>query len=179
MSRDVFYNAWGGGKMGGERSVCNFDEDSVTMAMESAVDCLTGIDRNKVDGLFFATTTQPYLEKQTASLLATALDLPEEIRTLDITDTLRSGTSAVAAAADIVKAGSAKKIIVATGEHRMAAPAGDFEMAMGDGGASILIGDENVIATIEGSYHISDEFSGVWRPEGEQFIRTWEDRMVR
>ncbi|MEA1959288.1 MAG: 3-oxoacyl-[acyl-carrier-protein] synthase III C-terminal domain-containing protein [Chloroflexota bacterium] len=178
MSREVFYNAWGGAKMGGERSVCNFDEDSVTMAMESAVDCLGGIDRNKIDGLFFATTTQPYLEKLTASLLATAIDLREDIRTLDITDTLRAGTSAVATAADIVKAGSAKSILVAAGEHRMAAPAGDFEMAMGDGGVSLLIGDENVIATIEGSYHISDEFAGVWRAEGEEFIRTWEDRMV-
>lgn len=51
-------------------------------------------------------------------------------------------------------------------------------MALGDGAAAVLIGSENVIATIEGSYHISDEFSGVWRPEGEQFIRAWEDRFV-
>ena len=32
MSRDVFYKAWGGAKMAGERAVCNYDEDTVTMA---------------------------------------------------------------------------------------------------------------------------------------------------
>lgn len=164
--------------MPGERAVCNFDEDSVTMAQEAAADCLRGIDPKKVDGLFFATTTQTYLEKLGASILAAALDLRDDIRTMDITDTLRAGTSAFAAAADAVKAGSSKNILITAGEHRMAAPAGDFEMALGDGAAAVLIGSENVIATIEGSYHISDEFSGVWRPEGEQFIRAWEDRMV-
>ena len=178
MSREVFYNAWGGVKMAGERSVCNFDEDSVTMAMESAIDCLNGIDHRSIDGLFFATTTAPYKEKLCASLLATALDMRRDIRTLDITGTLRAGTSAMAVAADIIKAGSSRSILVTSGEHRMAAPAGDFEMALGDGSAALLIGDEGVIADIEGSHHISDEFAGMWRTDEDEFIRSWEDRMI-
>ena len=178
MPREIFQKAWGGGRMPGERSVCNFDEDSVTMAMEAAVDCLRGVDSSKVDGLFFATTTATYTERLGASILATALDLRRDIRTLDITDTIRAGTSAVAAAADVVKAGSASNVLVTSGEHRMAACAGDFEMALGDGAAALLIGDKNPVATIEGSYHISDEFSGIWRSDGDDFIRAWEDRMV-
>ena len=178
MPREVFYNAWGGAKMPGERSVCNFDEDSLTMAWEAAADCMRGIDANKVDGLFYATTTASFLERLGASILAVTLDLREDIRTMDVTDSLSACTTAVAAAADAVKAKSAKNVLVAASEHRMAAPAGDFEMALGDGAAAVLIGDKNVIATIEGSYHISDEFSGVWRAEGEQFIRAGEDRMV-
>jgi len=178
MSRDVFYQAWGGAKMPGERAVCNFDEDSLTMAWEAAADCLRGIDANKVDGLFFATTTASYLERLQASILAVTLDLREDIRTMDVSDTLRAGTTAFAAASDAVKAKSAKNVLVAASDHRMAAPAGDFEMALGDGAAAVLVGDKNVLATIEGSYHISDEFSGVWRAEGEQFIRAGEDRMV-
>ncbi len=178
MPRDIFQKAWGGAKMPGERSVCNFDEDSMTMAWEAAADCMRGNDISKVDGLYFATTTTSFLERLGASILATALDLREDIRTMDVTDTLRAGTTAVAAAADAVKAGTAKSILVAAGEHRMAACAGDFEMALGDAAAAVLIGSDKVIATIEGSYHISDEFAGVWRAEGEQFIRAWEDRMV-
>ncbi len=178
ISREVFYNAWGGVKMAGERSVCNFDEDSLTMATESAIDCLTGIDPKTVDGLFFATTTAPYKEKLCASLLATVLDMRRDIRTLDVTGTTRAGTSAVATAVDVIKAGSAKSILVTSGEHRMAAPAGDFEMALGDGAAALLIGDKGVIASIEGSYTISDEFAGMWRTDTDEFIRSWEDRMV-
>jgi hydroxymethylglutaryl-CoA synthase len=144
----------------------------------SAIDCLNGIDHRSIDGLFFATTTAPYKEKLCASLLATALDMRRDIRTLDITGTLRAGTSAVATAADIIKAGSSSSILVACGEHRMAACAGDFEMALGDGSAALLIGDKGVIASIEGSHHISDEFAGMWRTDEDEFIRSWEDRMI-
>ena len=29
----------------GEKAICNFDEDSITMAAAAAIDCLTGINR--------------------------------------------------------------------------------------------------------------------------------------
>ena len=178
MSREIFYKSWGGAKMAGERSVCNFDEDTMTMAVESAIDCLAGTDSKTIDGLFFATTTATYKERLCASILAAALDMRRDIRTLDITDTLRAGTSAVATAIDTVNASPATSMLVTCSEHRMAAPAGDFEMALGDGAAALLIGDKNIIATIEGSYHISDEFSGIWRSDQDEFIRAWEDRMI-
>ena len=53
-----------GWNMGSERSVANFDEDSVTMAVAAGLDCLRGRDRQSVDGLIFATTT-PYLRRKT------------------------------------------------------------------------------------------------------------------
>ncbi len=53
-----------------------------------------------------------------------------------------------------------------------------MEQAYGDGGAALLLGNEDVIATVEASYSICDEFSGVWRASTETFVRSWEDRMV-
>jgi 3-hydroxy-3-methylglutaryl CoA synthase len=44
----------------GEKAVAGHDEDSLTMAVAAARDCLTGIDRGKVDRLYFASTTSPY-----------------------------------------------------------------------------------------------------------------------
>ena len=41
----------------GERAICNWDEDSVTMAVEAARDCLTGVDRGKVASLAFASNS--------------------------------------------------------------------------------------------------------------------------
>ena len=35
----------------GERSMCNWDEDSVTMAVAASRDCLIGKDKLAVDGL--------------------------------------------------------------------------------------------------------------------------------
>ena len=59
IDRAEFQRAWGGFGMPGEKSVGNFDEDSVTMAVESALDCLNGTDPKAIDSLLFATTTSP------------------------------------------------------------------------------------------------------------------------
>lgn len=37
-----------GGLAKGERAIANWDEDAITMAVEAARDCLTGIDRTAV-----------------------------------------------------------------------------------------------------------------------------------
>ena len=63
----------------GEKAVANYDEDSLTMAVAAGIDCLNGIDRKEIDGLYFATTTPPYEERQNAGMIATALDLRSDI----------------------------------------------------------------------------------------------------
>jgi len=69
LSRDLMAKAWLRGSIGGERSVANNDEDSATMAVEAAFDCLQGKDRGGVTGVFFASTTAPYREKEISSLV--------------------------------------------------------------------------------------------------------------
>ena len=96
----------------GERAVGAWDEDSLTMATEAGLDCLSGIDPNEIDGLFFSSTTSPFKEKQCSSLIASALDLRKNISTSDFTNSLRAGTIAVKAAMDSVEAKAARKILV-------------------------------------------------------------------
>jgi len=67
----------------GEMAVRNYDQDSLTMAVEASVDCLTGTDRKLVDGFFLASTTFPYKEKMVSTIGAQALDLRSDIRTSD------------------------------------------------------------------------------------------------
>src|SRR5947207_3222804 len=135
--------AIGGGapKPGGpEKAVANWDEDSVTMAVAAAIDCLRGIERSSVDGVLFASTSYPFKEKQAAAIVARALDLRRDVLTADIGDSLRAGTTALRAAVDAVKAGSAKHLLVVAGETRMAAPRSAMEANLGDGAAAFLIG---------------------------------------
>ena len=120
----------------------------------------------------------PYKEKLGAAIVAAALDLPEEVRTVDFTGSLRVGTTALGCALDAVKAGSAKAVLVLVADTRLGAPAGQFEQALGDGAAALLVGTDDVVVEIRDSLHLSDEFSGVWRADGDDFVRSWEDRMV-
>jgi len=162
----------------GEKAIRNYDEDSTTMAVAAAIDCLQGQDRNAVDGLFFATTTAPYREKQIATTIAAAADLRGDIITADFTNSLRAGTGALRAALDAVKAGSARQVLVVASDSRMGAPGTDFEQNCGDGAAALLIGDADVIAEVEAWHSVSSELHDVWRRDDDEFIRAWEDRFI-
>ena len=172
----------GGGRKaatgGGERAVANFDEDSVTMAVAAAMNCLDGIDRSLVDGVLFASTSYAYKEKQAASVVAKALDLRRDVATADFADSLRAGTTALRAAVDAVKAGSAKQVLVVASDCRPAAPRSALEKSFGDGAAAFLVGATDVAAAIEQHHFISDEIIDVWRTEGDRFVKSWEDRFV-
>ena len=100
----------------GEKAIRNFDEDSTTMAVAAAIDCLKGQKREAIDAVFFASTTAPYKEKQIATTIAAACDLRRDITTADFTNSLRSATSAIKAALDAIKAGSAKEVLVVAAE---------------------------------------------------------------
>jgi 3-hydroxy-3-methylglutaryl CoA synthase len=170
---------WGGKGGKGERAVANFDEDSITMAVEAGRQCLKGMDKSFVSGLFFASSTPPYKEKQSASIIAAALDLREDIFTADITDSLRSGTIALKAALDMVKSGSARSALVTAADCRLAAPNSSIEPFFGDGAAAFLVGEDKVAVEVEGSYYLASEFLDFWRLENDKSVRTWEDRFMR
>ncbi len=162
----------------GEKAIASYDEDSVTLAVQAALDCLQGIERETIDGLFFASTTSPYVEKQISTLIASALDLRRDIVSADFANSLRAGTSALKAAVDAVKAGSAKRIMIIASDCRIGAPSSEFERNCGDGAASLLIGDSDVAVEIKASYSIANEMLDVWRAQGDEFIRSWEDRFI-
>lgn len=179
LERAEIARVWGGFAMNpGEKAVANGDEDSLTMAVEAAFDCMKGMDAKESDGLFFASTTSPYREKQCATIIAAVLDMRNDIRTADFGDCLRAGTAALSSAVDAVKAGTAKSIVVAATDCRLGYPYSQMEHALGDGAAALLIADSDPIATIDDCYSVSDEITDVWRRDEDHFVRMWEDRWV-
>jgi hydroxymethylglutaryl-CoA synthase len=178
LSRDLPWLTWGGMPVGGERSVANFDEDSITMAVEAGNNCLQGFNREEIDGLFLASTTTPYKEKQCAGLVAEALDLKRNIRTADFTNSIRSATIALRAAMDAIAAGSAKKVLVVAADCRMGMPSTEYEQAFGDGAAALLMGKTGLIATIDGCHTHYDDIMDLWRLDNDNYVRFWEDRFI-
>src|SRR5208337_228815 len=83
MSREELTKMWGKGQGHGEKAVAYYDEDSVTMSVAAGKDCLSGMNPRDIDRLYFSSTTAPYLEKQSASIVAATLDLRQDIFTTD------------------------------------------------------------------------------------------------
>ncbi len=179
ISRAEIAREWNASPAGGEKAVANYDEDSITMAVAAAMDCVTGIDPQTIDRLYFASTTSPYKEKQAAATVAGAMGLRREVLTIDFSGSLRAGTNALTAALDAVAAGTAKSVLVTCSETRLGAPRGDKELALGDGAAAVLVGNSNTIVSIEGYHAIFEEFFDVWRSDQDTFVRLWEDRFGR
>jgi hydroxymethylglutaryl-CoA synthase len=177
LSRDEIACIWGIRSLSGERAVAKHDEDSLTMAVAAALDCMKH-DQQQAEGVFFATTTSPYKEKQAASIIAAATDLPNEIRTADFTDSLRAATIAMSSAIDAVKSGSARNVIITAADCRLGQGRSESEQLFGDCAAALAIGDDDPIATIEGSYSLFSELLDVWKPEGETFTHSWEGRFI-
>ncbi|MBI2957628.1 MAG: hydroxymethylglutaryl-CoA synthase family protein [Chloroflexi bacterium] len=176
LSAEVIAQVWG--KRGGkdERSVANYDEDSLTMAVEAGADCLVPGNRDGLTGLYFASTTSPYREKQCASIVAAALDLPASLATIDIANSLRAGTNALRTAVDSVKSGGSALVIAS--DSRLGFPQTSQELAFGDAAAALVVGNSGVIAEIEDSFTVSDDITDVWRKDDDEFVRSWEDRWV-
>jgi 3-hydroxy-3-methylglutaryl CoA synthase/NAD(P)-dependent dehydrogenase (short-subunit alcohol dehydrogenase family)/putative sterol carrier protein len=164
----------------GERSFCNWDEDSVTMAVAACRDCLSGVDRSSVDALYLASTTLPFADRLNAGIVATALNLRDDILTADLTSSLKAGTSALVAALEAVKSGERKSVLVAASDRRETRAASFYEMWYGDGAASILVGEgENVIAEFKGAHSVSYDFVDHYRGAQKRFDYTWEERWMR
>lgn len=163
---------------GGERAVANFDEDSLTLATEAALRCLGPREGGQPDGLYFASTTAPDQERQTATVIAQAADLPRAIRTADFAGSLRVATSALLAALDAVKGGALGAVLVAAADCRVAEPGEAAEALIGDGAAACLVGEGETIATVEASHSIAEDFPGTWRPSASRFIRSDDEKFA-
>jgi 3-hydroxy-3-methylglutaryl CoA synthase len=180
-------NAWFApglrGAARGERSMANWDEDAITMAVEAGRDCLPAADpateRAHIDGIYFASTTMPFSDRQNAGIVSGALNLRPDISAFDITSSMRCGTSALIAATDAVKAIRAKNVLVVAAERRKARAASAQEMAFGDAAAAVTIGSEGVVAILKASHSVTIDFVDHFRGESEEFDYGWEERWVR
>jgi 3-hydroxy-3-methylglutaryl CoA synthase len=165
--------------MAGEKAIANFDEDSLSMAVNACADCLNGIERDTIDGLYLASISLPYKQRLNAGIVATALNLRPDVKTADFTGSTKAGTTALLAACDAIKAGSAKSILVCASDCRPAKAGSPQEEAYGDAAAAILIGENDVIADFQGAHSVSYDFADRWVADFDRFDRVSEDRWIR
>ena len=177
-------NAWfnpglkGLGK--GERSIANWDEDAVTMAVEAARDALgsTGRDGDVIQGLYLASTSLPFQDRQNAGIVAEALHLGHSLRTLDVTGSQRAGTSALVTALQAV-AGGGGPVLVVGAEKRRTKAASPLELTTGDGAAALLIAQGGGAARLLGHATETVDFVDHYRGQNQAFDYVWEERWVR
>ncbi len=178
LDRSLIAQAWGGRPAKGARAVAGYDEDALTMGVEAAHRCLEAVDPLSIGGLFFASTSSPYREKQISSVVATACDLPREILTADFGGSVRSGVAALSAALRAVASGAADRVLVVASDCRPTEPESELEGVLGDGAAAVVVDREARLARFEEAAHVAEEFTFQWRREGSAGVQVQEQRFA-
>lgn len=167
------------GKAEGRRSYCGWDEDSLTMAVEAARDCLAGRDRASIGWLGFASTTHPFADRSNAGVVAAALGLRDTVETLDFAGQQRAGLGAVLAALDRVSARGDEALVVAA-DRRLAKPASEQEQRYGHGAAALTVGTgDDLAAQVLGHASVRADFVDHHREAGRAFDYALEERWIR
>ena len=174
LDRALMAKAWGS-RASGTRTVAAIDEDPLTMAVDAVLACgdaaLAG-----TGALYFASTSAPYHEKQVASMVATATDLPRETAVADFCGSVRAGTAALRAAFDAVRAGSVDAALVVAADARLAEPESELEPLLGDGACAVAVGREGVIAELVSTASVSEEFTYLWRTDTQSYLQVADMR---
>jgi hydroxymethylglutaryl-CoA synthase len=161
----------------GERTFCNWDEDSITLAVEAARSCLGATDA--VPGaVVFASTTPPFDDRQNAGIICSALDLAEETGSYDHGGSQRAATSALIQTLDTLDQRSRPQLLIAA-EARDAKAATSQELQYGDGAAALLLGAGPVIAEILATRQSTVDFVDHYRGRHQAYDYSWEERWVR
>ncbi len=163
----------------GERAMANWDEDSLTMAVEAARDALSGRSADGIAAVYFGSSSHPFADRQNAGVVAAALDLSESIASVDLGGAQKAGTAALLAALDRVAAGRPGEALVVAAEHRRARPGSAQELQYGDAAAAFTLGSSGVIAEFLGSHSVSVDFVDHYRAAGQDFDYVWEERWLR
>jgi 3-hydroxy-3-methylglutaryl CoA synthase len=169
------------GKANGERSMCNWDEDAVTMAVEAGRACLNSLN-GKADhtgAIYFASTSAPFVDRQNAGIVRGALGLPEDLASVDITGSQKAGTGALLQALGAVSGGLCDQALVVASDKRRARPASAGELAYGDAAAAVTVGRGDTLVNFLAAHSATVDFIDHFRATGEEFDYTWEERWIR
>ena len=175
LERALISQAWGTRAGSGSRTVAAVDEDALTMAGDAASACLDA-GAPAPDALHFASTSAPFREKQVASVVATACDLPRTIAVADFGGSVRAGVAALRAALDGVRAGTVDTAMVAAADVRLAEPGSELEGLLGDAACAVAVGREQVIAELVSVASVAEEFTYLWQTDQQRFLQVSDAR---
>ena len=154
-----------------EKAVAAWDEDSATIAVQSARYAIesSGTNAKDIGAVFVGSESKPYAVKPTATVVAQACGCSESLTAADFEFACKAGTAAVQAcmgmvASEMIKIGLAIGTDTAQGR-----PNDALEFTAGSGGAAFLIGEEKPLALLNQTYSFTTDTPDFWRRQHAEF----------
>lgn len=159
----------------GEKAICSWDEDAITLGVEAARDCL-GTHQDQIRKVTFSSTTAPFADLQNSGIIAAAMNLDQRTGCVDAGGSTRAGLNSLIN--DLENASEQDQLVIAS-DRRRAKPASSAEMRYGSGAAAMLVGQGDLIASFLGGEHLAIPFMDHYRMSGQPYDYYGEERWIR
>ena len=159
----AYVEAWGscGARGMRRKTVCAYDEDAVTLAIEASRRALRRLGAEvRIDALFFGVTTPPYDEKPSAATLATALFAADDLRVTEISGSPQAGMQALLSALEYCAANRGRQALAVAGDAPIAPADAPYEHALGAGAAAFVTGTGGAVAELAAHFAVTRETFG-------------------
>jgi hydroxymethylglutaryl-CoA synthase len=168
---------WGSFGMG-EKAVCGWDEDIISMAAEALDNAMknSGVKAADVGALYMGTASSHMVETHLSPILAELQGLSPHASVLDFTGSVNAVGNALSQCLMAIEAKRIKCGIVVGTENRMVGPGSDGEVSFGAAAVAMVIGTEGTIADIEGVASYRTLFLDRWRNVKDPWVSNLFDQ---
>lgn len=148
-----------------EKSVPSIDQDTATISVEAARAALKRCNINPQDigAIYIGSESHPYAVKPTGTIVGEAIGATPDLMVADYEFACKAGTAGMQNCTALVKADMIEYGMAIGADTAQAAPGDALEFTASAGGAAILIGKKNVIATINETLSYTTDTPDFWR----------------
>jgi hydroxymethylglutaryl-CoA synthase len=156
-----------------EKAVGGYDEDSATLAVESARIALqtAGIPAKKLGAVFVGSESKPYAVKPTAAIVAEAVGAVPDLTAADFEFACKAGTTAIQACMGMASSKMIEYGLAVGSDTAQGRPNDALEFSAGSGAGAFVVGTQGIIAEIEGTYSYTTDTPDFWRRQHAEFPR--------
>ena len=154
-----------------EKAVAGIDEDSLTMAFESASSALSAdkIDRSKIKIVLFGSETHPYAVNPASTILAEFLGIEKNYLAFDTEFACKAATGALISAQGLIKSGYSDYALVTGSDKGVGKTHDVLEYTAASGSVSLLLGKNDLILEIIDFESFASDTPDFWRREGIRY----------
>ncbi len=153
-----------------EKSVPDLDEDTATIAVESARNAINrgGIDPSRIGAIYTGSESHPYAVKPTGTIVADAVGAAPNLTVADFEFACKAGTAGIQTCMGLVESGRIDLGLAIGADVAQGAPGDALEYTAAAGGAAYIIGrdPDQLVAEIEGTFSFTTDTPDFWRREG-------------
>lgn len=154
-----------------EKSVPGIDEDAVTIAVEAALQSLSGFHgkRTDIETLFVGSESHPYAVNPTSTIVGELLEIGNQYLAADLEFACKAGTAAIQAIAGLVESGQIRFGLAIGSDTAQGRPHDVLEYTAASAGVAYILGKSHGIARLRAFTSYSSDTPDFWRRDGMRY----------